>query len=114
MLKKLQAMDCFIHLYRILKLQVIVTVTGQEAWKTEKSITGFVLFIGETTFTHQRNNLLLHYPHVKQNTLLLHCVCHAIWLRKLMEDLQQKHSKATRIFVDNKSTIALAKNPNSS
>ena len=28
-----------------------------------------------------------------------------------MEDLQQKKSKATRIFVDNKSTITLAKNP---
>jgi hypothetical protein len=28
-----------------------------------------------------------------------------------MEDLQQKQSKATRIFVDNKSAIALAKNP---
>jgi hypothetical protein len=28
-----------------------------------------------------------------------------------MEDLQQKQSKATRIFVDNKSVIALAKNP---
>ena len=27
-----------------------------------------------------------------------------------MEDLQQKQSKATRIFVDNKSAIALAKN----
>ena len=38
------------------------------------------------------------------------CVCHVIWLRKLMKDLQQKHNKATQIFVDNKSTIALAKN----
>jgi hypothetical protein len=28
-----------------------------------------------------------------------------------MQYLQQKHSKATRIFVDNKSAIALAKNP---
>ena len=28
-----------------------------------------------------------------------------------MEDLQQKQSEATRIFVDNKSAIALAKNP---
>jgi hypothetical protein len=28
-----------------------------------------------------------------------------------MKDLQQKHNKATQIFVDNKSTIAFAKNP---
>jgi hypothetical protein len=28
-----------------------------------------------------------------------------------MEDLQQKQSKTTRIFVDNKSAITLAKNP---
>jgi len=38
-------------------------------------------------------------------------VCHAIWLRKLLEDLQQKQNKATKIFIVNKSAIALAKNP---
>ncbi|KAK2967848.1 hypothetical protein RJ640_017226 [Escallonia rubra] len=39
------------------------------------------------------------------------CVCHAIWLRKLLEELQQKQEDATKIYIDNKSAIALAKNP---
>jgi hypothetical protein len=56
-------MDCFIHLHRILKLEVTMTVTGQKTWKKYLSR------------GHQSNNLLLHYPHVKQNTLLLHRVC---------------------------------------
>ncbi|KAJ8503716.1 hypothetical protein OPV22_004602 [Ensete ventricosum] len=37
--------------------------------------------------------------------------CQAIWLRRLLEDLHQKQIDATEIFCDNKSTIALAKNP---
>ena len=39
------------------------------------------------------------------------CVCHAIWLRKLLEMLQISQDEATEIFVDNKSAIALGKNP---
>ena len=39
------------------------------------------------------------------------CVCHAIWLRKLLEELYLKKVEATKICIDNKSTQALAKNP---
>ena len=38
-------------------------------------------------------------------------VCHAIWLRKVLETLQISQDDATDIFVDNKSAIALGKNP---
>lgn len=38
-------------------------------------------------------------------------VCHAIWLRKLLKELHMPQEDATEIFVDNKSAIALAKNP---
>ena len=39
------------------------------------------------------------------------CVNHAIWLRNLLEDLRMKQSSPTKIKVDNKSAIELAKNP---
>ena len=39
------------------------------------------------------------------------CVCHAIWLRRLLKMIQVPQEKATSIYVDNKSAIALAKNP---
>jgi len=69
-------MDCFIHLHRILKLEVTMTVTGQKTWKKEKAqLDLYSLLEKYLSRGHQSNNLLLHYPHVKQNTLLLHRVC---------------------------------------
>jgi hypothetical protein len=78
-----------------------------------KSTTGFVFFMRETTFTwtSKKQSIVVLSTCEAEYIIVTSCVCHAIWLRKLMEDLQQKLSKATRIFVDNKSAIALTKNP---
>ena len=38
-------------------------------------------------------------------------VFHAIWLRSLLKKLQMLQEEATKIFVDNQSALALAKNP---
>jgi hypothetical protein len=38
-------------------------------------------------------------------------VCHAVWLRSLLKELHMSQEEATEIFVDNKSALALAKNP---
>jgi len=67
----------------------------------------------ETTFTwtSKKQSIVVLSTCEAEYIIVTSCVCHAIWLRKLMEDLQQKLSKATRIFVDNKSAIALTKNP---
>ena len=37
-------------------------------------------------------------------------VCHAIWLRNLLKELQMLQAKATKIFVDDKLTLALVNN----
>lgn len=39
------------------------------------------------------------------------CVCHAIWLRSLFKELNFAQEDPTEIYIDNKSAIALAKNP---
>ena len=69
--------------------------------------------MGETAFTwtSKKQSIVALSTCEAEYIAAASCVCHAIWLRKLMEDLQQKQSEATRIFVDNKSAIALAKNP---
>jgi hypothetical protein len=76
-----------------------------------KSPTVFVFFMGETTFTwtSKKQSIVALSTCEAEYIVVASCVCHAIWLRKLMEDLQ-KQSKATRIFIDNKSSIVLAKN----
>ncbi|XP_074343081.1 uncharacterized protein LOC141680884 [Apium graveolens] len=40
-----------------------------------------------------------------------YCVCHAIWLRRLLSELRIPQQASTEIRVDNKSAIELAKNP---
>ena len=37
-------------------------------------------------------------------------ICHAIWLRNLLKDLGLPREEPTKIFIDNKSAIVLAKN----
>lgn len=37
--------------------------------------------------------------------------CQAVWLRKLLADLQQEQIGPTEIWCDNKATIAITKNP---
>ena len=39
------------------------------------------------------------------------CATQAIWLRKILGELQYQQNKPTVIFCDNKPTIALTKNP---
>lgn len=39
------------------------------------------------------------------------CSCQAVWLRRLMETIQQQQMGATTIFCDNVSAIKISKNP---
>lgn len=39
------------------------------------------------------------------------CVSHASWLRQLLTELHLKQEQPTRLYVDNQSAIAIAKNP---
>ena len=39
------------------------------------------------------------------------CACQAIWLRRILEELQFKQVEATTFFCDNNSAIKLSKNP---
>ena len=36
--------------------------------------------------------------------------CQAIWMRRILEDMQQKQKEATTIFCDNLSTTAMTEN----
>jgi hypothetical protein len=38
-------------------------------------------------------------------------VCHAIWLRRLLKEINFAQEEATQTYLDNKSAIELAKNP---
>ena len=78
-----------------------------------KSTSGFVFFIGETAFTwmSKKQPIVTLFTCEAEYVAATSCVCHAIWLRNLLKELNLPQEEPTKIFVDNRSAIALAKNP---
>ncbi|KAM1738452.1 hypothetical protein ACFX11_014268 [Malus domestica] len=78
-----------------------------------KSTTGFVFFIGDTAFTwmSKKQPIITLSTCEAEYVAVTACVCHAIWLRNLLKELSMPQEEPTKIYVDNKSAIALAKNP---
>ncbi|XP_048619903.1 secreted RxLR effector protein 161-like [Brassica napus] len=78
-----------------------------------KSTSGVVFFIGETAFTwmSKKQPIVTLSTCEAEYVAATSCVCHAIWLRNLLKELNLPQEEPTKIFVDNRSAIALAKNP---
>jgi hypothetical protein len=57
--------------------------------KDRKSTTGFIFFMGETTFmwTSKKQSFFALSTCEAEYIAAASCMCHAIWLRKIMEDL---------------------------
>ena len=78
-----------------------------------KSTSGFVFFMGDTAFTWMsKKQLIVTLSSCEaEYVAATSCVFHAIWLRNLLKELSMTQEEPTKICVDNKSAIALAKNP---
>ena len=78
-----------------------------------KSTIGFIFFMGNTAFTwNSKKQLIVTLSSCEAKYVVAtSCACHALWLRKILKSLQLSQKEATKIFVDNKSTLALVKNP---
>ncbi|XP_020577796.1 uncharacterized protein LOC110022962 [Phalaenopsis equestris] len=78
-----------------------------------KSTTGFVFFIGDTAFTwmSKKQPIVTLSTCEAEYVAATSCVCHAIWLRNLLKEISLPQEEAIKICIDNKSAIALAKNP---
>ena len=102
-------MDCCID------FKLVGNSDSDQAGDTDdrKSTTGFVFYMGDTEFTWTSKK----QPVVSLSTCkakyvaATSSVCHAILLRSLLKELQMLQEEATKIFVDNKLALALAKNP---
>ncbi|KAJ7961681.1 Retrovirus-related Pol polyprotein from transposon TNT 1-94 [Quillaja saponaria] len=84
-----------------------------EIWMIEKSTTGFVFFMGNNaiSWVSKKQPIVTLSTCEAEYVVATSCTCHAIWLRRLLKELQEPQKEATQIFVDNKSALALAKNP---
>ncbi|KAJ4788299.1 polyprotein [Rhynchospora pubera] len=78
-----------------------------------KSTAGFVFYMGDTAFTwvSKKQPIVTLSTCEAEYVAASSCVCHALWLRKLLKEMNFARDKPTEIRVDNKSAIELAKNP---
>ena len=78
-----------------------------------KSTSGYVFFMGDTAFTwmSKKQPIVTLSTCEAEYVAASGCVRHAVWLRKLLSELNLGQEEATEIRVDSKSAIELAKNP---
>ena len=77
-----------------------------------KSTSGFVFYMGDVAFTwsSKKQPIVTLSTCEAEYVATTNCVCHAIWLKNLLKELNIPED-TVEICVDNKSAIALAKNP---
>ncbi|KAK2984915.1 hypothetical protein RJ640_001268 [Escallonia rubra] len=63
------------------------------------------------TWTSKKQSIVILSTCEAEYVAATSTVCHAIWLRSLLKELSLIQDESTQIYVDNKSAIALAKNP---
>ena len=78
-----------------------------------RSTTAFVFYMGDTAFSwvSKKRPIVTFSTCEAEYVAATSCVCHAIYLRNLLKELGLPQEEPTKIFVDNKSAITLAKNP---
>ena len=78
-----------------------------------KSTTRYIFFMGDTAFTcsSKKQSIVSLSTCKAEYVAATSAAYHAIWLRKLLKMLRMPQEVPTTICVDNKSSIALAKNP---
>jgi hypothetical protein len=78
-----------------------------------KSTTGFVFFMGDTSFTwsSKKQSIVTLSSCEAEYVAANSAVCHLIWLRNMLKHLGFPQENPTEIYIDNRSAIALAKNP---
>ncbi|EOY18307.1 Uncharacterized protein TCM_042900 [Theobroma cacao] len=78
-----------------------------------KSTRGFCLSFGSGVFcwNNKKQEVVAQFSTEAEYIATAAATNHVVWLRKLLNDLGFKQEKATLIHVDNKSAIAIAKNP---
>ncbi|XP_049394795.1 secreted RxLR effector protein 161-like [Solanum stenotomum] len=78
-----------------------------------KSTSGYVYLLGTTvvSWSSRKQKIVTLSSTEAEFVAATTCACQAVWLRRILEELQFKQEKATTIFCYNNSAIKLSKNP---
>lgn len=75
------------------------------------SANAFTLGSGVITWSSKKQATIALSTSEAEYVAATSAACQAIWLRRILADLQQEQRGPTEIFCDNKATISMAKNP---
>ena len=78
-----------------------------------KSTSGYIFCLGTkvTSWSSKKQNVVALSTAKAEYISSIAAACEALWLRRLLQDLQDKQEDATTLFCDNMSAIAMSKNP---
>jgi hypothetical protein len=79
----------------------------------EKAQQDLFFFMGDTSFTwiSKKQSIVTLSSCEAEYVAANSAVCHSIWLRNMLKYLGFPQENPTEIYIDNRSAIALAKNP---
>lgn len=79
----------------------------------ERVFSGWVFNLGSAavSWSSKKKDITALSSTEAENISATSVACQAIWIRRLLEDLKENQLEATVIYCDNKSAIAIAKNP---
>lgn len=95
------------------KLKVFCHSDWAGSCDDRKSTTGNVFLLGSSlvSWSSKKQPVVALSSTEAENISATSAACQAIWLKKMLEDLNQKQDQAIEIFCDNQSTTAITKNP---
>ncbi|KAK2986839.1 hypothetical protein RJ640_011064 [Escallonia rubra] len=78
-----------------------------------RSTSGYVFMLGTgaVSWSSKKQSIVTLSTTEAEFVAATACACQAIWLRRILEELQFKQTGATIVFCDNNSAIKLSKNP---
>ena len=82
--------------------------------KTDRrSISGYCTFIGGNlvTWRSKKQNVVARSSAEAEFRALAHGICEAIWIKRVLEELEVPITTPMRVYCDNKAAISIAHNP---
>lgn len=81
--------------------------------ETRKSTSGYAFHLGTGVFSwsSKKQQVVALSTAEAEYIAATSCATQAVWLRRMMSELRHQQDSPTKIFCDDKSTIALTKNP---